>query len=201
MPIQMLVLPLSAKGQLEMTFRRNSRTILWYLRDNSSVSLCRSLESVFITDVVGVVFVLGEALSKAFASSDIFVMPSDTETLGFVVMEALASGTPVVGVAAGGVVDIIEDSHTGYLAENADDMEEFSQKVKVLIENPTLRSNLSSNAVHWAKKWSWEAATSKLRNVQYRKAIALHRSRDHKGRFYPEVVQAIMNASSISPII
>ena len=37
-------------------------------------------------------------------------MPSDTETLGFVVMEALASGVPVVGVAAGGLIDIIDNN-------------------------------------------------------------------------------------------
>ncbi len=49
----------------------------------------------------------GEELSSAYASADIFVMPSETETLGFVALEAMASGLPVVAVAAGGLVDII----------------------------------------------------------------------------------------------
>lgn len=49
----------------------------------------------------------GEALSQAYASADIFIMPSETETLGFVVLEAMASGLPVVSVAAGGLTDII----------------------------------------------------------------------------------------------
>lgn len=65
---------------------------------------------------------IGDELSQAYASSDIFVMPSDTETLGFVVMEAMASGLPVVGVAAGGLVDLIEHEKTGYLASNTDNM-------------------------------------------------------------------------------
>lgn len=49
----------------------------------------------------------GEELSSAYASADIFMMPSETETLGFVALEAMASGLPVVAVAAGGLVDII----------------------------------------------------------------------------------------------
>lgn len=58
----------------------------------------------------------GQELSQAYASADIFVMPSETETLGFVVMEAMASGLPVVAVAAGGLVDIItRPGDTGFL--------------------------------------------------------------------------------------
>jgi sulfoquinovosyltransferase len=49
----------------------------------------------------------GEALSQAYASGDVFVMPSESETLGFVALEAMASRVPVVAVAAGGLTDII----------------------------------------------------------------------------------------------
>ena len=49
----------------------------------------------------------GGELSAAYASADIFMMPSETETLGFVALEAMASGLPVVAVAAGGLTDII----------------------------------------------------------------------------------------------
>ena len=48
-------------------------------------------------------FLSGVELSSAFASADAFCMPSDSETLGFVVLESMASGVPVVGAAAGGV--------------------------------------------------------------------------------------------------
>ena len=58
--------------------------------------------------VVGVQGMLkGGELSAAYASADIFMMPSETETLGFVALEAMASGLPVVAVAAGGLTDII----------------------------------------------------------------------------------------------
>ncbi len=51
----------------------------------------------------------GDDLSAAYASADVFMMPSETETLGFVAMEAMSSGLPVVAVAAGGLVDIMKD--------------------------------------------------------------------------------------------
>ena len=113
----------------------------------------------------------GDALSAAYASADIFVMPSDSETLGFVVLEAMASGIPIVGVAAGGLVDLIDSGNTGFLVSNTDGMEEFTTKVKELIENVSLRKDMGVAARAWSEGWSWESATSKLRNIQYRTAI------------------------------
>ena len=77
----------------------------------------------------------GERLSQAFASADIFVMPSCSETLGFVVIESMASGVPCVGARAGGIPNNIIDGKTGLLA-NPRDPKHFTSKVKSLIENP-----------------------------------------------------------------
>lgn len=49
----------------------------------------------------------GDDLSAAYASGDVFMMPSESETLGFVALEAMASGLAVVAVAAGGLTDIL----------------------------------------------------------------------------------------------
>jgi sulfoquinovosyltransferase len=87
-----------------------------------------------------------DELSAAFASADLFVMPSDSETLGFVVLEAMASGIPVVGVAAGGLVDIIQNEKTGYLVSNSEDMVEFSKMTKELIENKARRIEFGAAA-------------------------------------------------------
>ena len=59
----------------------------------------------------------GADLSAAYASADIFMMPSETETLGFVALEAMASGLPVVAVAAGGLTDII--THPGVTSQSS----------------------------------------------------------------------------------
>ena len=131
----------------------------------------------------------GDLLSQAYASADIFVMPSDSETLGFVVLEAMASGVPVVGVAAGGVKTLIQSGENGYLTSNEDNMVEFTSKVKYLLDNDQSRLVMGQRAREYTEKFSWEAATSRLRNVQYKLAIDLHRSaRDKSSKGRPHML-------------
>src|SRR4051794_17204047 len=63
----------------------------------------------------------GEDLAAAYASADIFLFPSATETFEQVVREAMASGLPVIGVRAGGVRDLICDGETGLLCAASDE--------------------------------------------------------------------------------
>ena len=62
------------------------------------------------TNTVFTGMLLGDDLAAAYASLDVFVMPSESETLGFVVMEAMASGVPVVAVRKGGLQDILTNT-------------------------------------------------------------------------------------------
>ncbi len=59
--------------------------------------------------------VVGEPLAECFASADVFCFPSFTETFGQVVLEALASGLPVIGLDADGTKDLVQDGLTGLL--------------------------------------------------------------------------------------
>jgi sulfoquinovosyltransferase len=121
----------------------------------------------------------GDELSQAFASADVFCMPSDSETLGFVVLESMASGVPVIGAAAGGIPDLINDNDTGFLVPPGDTAA-FCDRIVTLMD-PTFRKKMGQAARKEAERWGWEAATSYLRNVQYEKALVNFHSRAFGG--------------------
>lgn len=113
---------------------------------------------------------VGDELSSAFASADALVMPSDSETLGFVVLEAMASGTPVVAARAGGIPSLVEEGVTGLLAKPLD-VDDFVKQINYLKNNKKERETMSKKGREEAERWNWEAATSVLRNVQYQTAV------------------------------
>lgn len=121
----------------------------------------------------------GDDLSAAFASADVFCMPSDSETLGFVVLESMASGVPVVGANAGGIPSIIDDEKTSFLVEPGD-TDGFVARLKQL-QDKKFRIKMGKTARKEAERWGWEAATSVLRNEQYTKAMTNFRSRAFEG--------------------
>jgi len=125
--------------------------------------------------------VQGDELSRCFAAADVFVMPSDSETLGFVVLESMASGVPVVGCNAGGIPSIIDHKDTGYLFEagNADQMAGY---VSQLITEPSHLHAMSERARAEAERWGWEAATTNLREEHYMQAVRNHRERQRDVR-------------------
>lgn len=115
----------------------------------------------------------GEELSQAYASGDVFVMPSESETLGLVVLEAMSSGVPVVAVRAGGIPDIIppdQEGKTGFLY-NPGDLEDCLSKLEPLLGRQELRETVGKAARAEMEKYDWKAATKKIRNEQYNAAI------------------------------
>ncbi|XP_022743278.1 sulfoquinovosyl transferase SQD2-like isoform X1 [Durio zibethinus] len=115
----------------------------------------------------------GEELSQAYASGDVFVMPSESETLGLVVLEAMSSGIPVVGARAGGIPDIIpsdQEGKTGFLFTPGD-VDDCLSKLEPLLQNKELRETIGKAARVEMEKYDWKAATKKIRNEQYNAAI------------------------------
>ncbi len=113
-------------------------------------------------------FMRGEELAAAFASGDIFVMPSRTETLGLVVLEAMSAGLPVVGARAGGVPEMIVDGVTGALFDTE---AQAVESIRSLLDCPEKRRSMGLAARDHATEHSWKAATVQLLD-HYRNACA-----------------------------
>lgn len=106
-------------------------------------------------------YLRGEALASAYASADLFVLPSKTETLGLVLLEAMASGCPVVACRAGGVPDAVHDG-VGFLFEPADP-DGLVNSVKSALAGSHDLDAIRLRARQDVEQYSWENATRKLR--------------------------------------
>jgi glycosyltransferase involved in cell wall biosynthesis/predicted metal-dependent phosphoesterase TrpH len=110
----------------------------------------------------------GEGLARAYASADVFLFCSRTDTYGQAVVEAGASGLPVVAVAEGGPAALIENRHTGMLCQP--DPDHLAGALLQLASAPVLRRRLGSSAAHAARARSWERALEQLAGG-YRRAL------------------------------
>ncbi len=108
-------------------------------------------------------YLQGLELASAFASADAFVFPSRTETLGLVLLEAMAAGCPVVAARSGGIPDIVTDGVNGYLFEPTDPQGSI-EATKRLLAAKEERETLRSNAREEAERWGWVAATKQLQS-------------------------------------
>jgi glycosyltransferase involved in cell wall biosynthesis/predicted metal-dependent phosphoesterase TrpH len=101
-----------------------------------------------------------EGLARAYASADVFLFCSRTDTYGQVIVEAQASGLPVVAVAEGGPLSLISDGHTGWLCPP--DAESLAGAVAQLAASPFLRERISRAALSSVQRQTWEAAMHQL---------------------------------------
>ncbi|HEY7849719.1 MAG TPA: glycosyltransferase family 1 protein [Ktedonobacterales bacterium] len=111
----------------------------------------------------------GQELAAAYASADIFALPSSTETLGLAAIEAMASGLPVIGANRGGIPDIVRDGETGLLFD-PDQPETLIYAAATLVDAPARRRLMGDAALERAQLWSWEESTRGLR-AYYEQAI------------------------------
>jgi glycosyltransferase involved in cell wall biosynthesis len=121
------------------------------------------LEKVFAdTPTTFVGYLGGEDLAAAYASADAFLFPSSTETLGLVLLEAMAAGCPVVGANRGGIPDIVTDGVNGCLYD-PDEPTSLTQATRRLLASPERRAELRQAARSEAERWGWAGATAQLR--------------------------------------
>ena len=106
-------------------------------------------------------YLAGIELARAYASSDLFLFPSTTDTFGNVILEALASGVPCVVSDQGGPKDLIEHGKTGYIT-HALDAEDFTRHVQQLADDAGLRQAMSIEAHRTVQNRDWQEAARKF---------------------------------------
>lgn len=136
-------------------------------------------------------FLSGDELARAYASADVLVNPSDTETFGNVTLEAMASGLPVVCADATGSRSLVRHGVTGFLARPGD-AESFAVFLSSLIHDPSLRRSFGGAAVLASRSYDWDVVMSGLVEG-YREAIertslaaALRRPRQARPQAQPQ---------------
>jgi glycosyltransferase involved in cell wall biosynthesis len=115
------------------------------------------------TNTVFCGFLLGDELSKAYASADVFIFPSTTETLGLVLMEAMAAGLPIVAARSGPTCEQIQDGDTGVLFD-PDEPDSMLTAVQSL-NNHAFRDRISLQASAYIKRYGWEGSSEQLYQI------------------------------------
>jgi glycosyltransferase involved in cell wall biosynthesis/predicted metal-dependent phosphoesterase TrpH len=102
----------------------------------------------------------GPALPRAYASADVFMFASRTDTFGQVILEAQASGLPVLAVDQGGPASLIVDGETGLLAPPEAD--QLSARLLSLAQSPLLGERLRKSALAVVGERTWERSLQQL---------------------------------------
>lgn len=89
---------------------------------------------------------------KLFANLDLFVLPSHQETFGFVVVEAMASGTPVLATRAGGVPEILQKGECGFLCEPKS-YQSIQEQLELILSDKDLRESKRAKALEHARNF------------------------------------------------
>jgi glycosyltransferase involved in cell wall biosynthesis len=130
----------------------------------------RDLEEEFAgTPAVFMGVLQGDELATAFASADAFVFPSTTETLGMAMIEALASGLPVLAARTGAAGEVVTDGETGLLYDPTSEASLIAA-VEKLVSDDGLRARMGENARAAAERRDWRSSTRTLR-VYYEQAL------------------------------
>lgn len=105
-----------------------------------------------------------------YAASDAFVFPSFYEASSLVLLEALASGLPVIASRTGGAEDLIQNGENGFLLSSVENIDELAHKMKILLRNRTLGKRMSEKARKGAAFYSWDRIAEDTLTI-YRHAI------------------------------
>ncbi len=122
-------------------------------------------------------FLHGEDLARAYASSDVFFFPSESETFGNVTLEAMASGLPAVNAVASGSNSLVVEGVTGHLV-SAQDEAGLAARLETLVSDAALRQRMGEAARSRALDFSWDHILSGLLD-SYNRVLREARAEQH----------------------
>jgi len=96
-----------------------------------------------------------ETLSMLYASTDVFLFTSVSETYGNVVLEAMASGLPCVIANGGGSADFISQSENGFKCDPFDE-EDYFRRISQVLGDETLKSQFINEGLDFSSSLSWD---------------------------------------------
>ncbi len=130
------------------------------------------LESLFSdSDAKFTGYLVGDDLANAFAAADVFAFPGPEETFGQVVIEAMASGLPVIVTDRGGPQTLVTDGQNGFICP-VDDGAAFVDRVRRLRDDPARRAMMSQAARAYAEQRPWITIMRQLESY-YDEALRL----------------------------
>jgi glycosyltransferase involved in cell wall biosynthesis len=106
-------------------------------------------------------YLRGNELATAYASADVFVFPSTTDTFGNVILEAQACGLPVVVSDSGGPKELVEDKANGLITKSHD-VDDLARAIRALVMDPALRDRMGKSARNSVIDRSWPNAFGKF---------------------------------------
>ncbi|MDZ5710948.1 glycosyltransferase family 4 protein [Jeotgalibacillus haloalkalitolerans] len=137
-----------------------------------------TLEKEFAgTNTIFTGFMHGEELAQAYASSDVFVFPSTTETLGLVLMEAMASGLPVLAAKSGPTAEQVADGETGVLFDPADPAHILRAAAQLKIKE--VRAKMGQRAHEEIQSVGWDESAAQLMDYYY-ETLSVHKESSKK---------------------
>ncbi len=125
-----------------------------------------SIEFDALTGNVATGHLEGAELARAIASADIMLHPSITETFGNVILEAMASGLPVVSADAPNSRSLLVSGETGILC-SPHDMVAYTNAITQLANDTPMRRKMSAAARKASKSYSWDAASESVARVYH----------------------------------
>jgi glycosyltransferase involved in cell wall biosynthesis len=133
-------------------------------------------------------YLKGAQLAEAYASADAFVYASEVETMGNVVLEAMACGCAVVAPRAGGIPTLVADGATALLYAPGS-LEDAVRALRTVLNDDTFRDSLGAAARRAVESWNWETSIDQVREV-YRESIRTYDRAKDRLTFGQRLAQA-----------